>query len=109
MDCLKIVSVRIASIRGRYHLLSRGVKILVPPDDTRYNAASAQASMRNGILNLINPVRRTDTSHDDSLLDVEAVSKAIEHRYNSDSLSGGIYTESHDKGTNGRARVSEKF
>ena len=38
-----------------------------------------------------------------------AVSKAIEHRYDSDAFTRVIYTESHDEIANGRARVPEEI
>ena len=55
----------------------------------------------------VHPVRQAVISRDDSLRDVGAVSKAIEHRYDSDAFRRVIYTESHDEVANGRARVPD--
>ena len=57
----------------------------------------------------VHPVRQAVISRDDKLRDLGAVSRAIEHRYESDAFERVIYTESHDEVANGRARVPEEI
>ncbi len=57
----------------------------------------------------IHPVRQAVIVLDDASRDVGEVSKAIEHRYDSDAFKRVIYTESHDEIANGRARVPEEI
>ena len=57
----------------------------------------------------VHPVRQAVISRDDSQRDLGAVSRAIEHRYESDAFERVIYTESHDEVANGRARVPEEI
>ena len=57
----------------------------------------------------VNPVRQAVIARDDSLRDLGAVVKAIEHRYDADAFRRVIYTESHDEVANGRARVPEEI
>lgn len=57
----------------------------------------------------VHPVRQAIISPDDTHRDLEAVSKAIEHRYDLDVFTRIIYTESHDEVANGRARVPEEI
>jgi 1,4-alpha-glucan branching enzyme len=57
----------------------------------------------------VHPVRQAIITLDDKLRDAAEVSKAIEHRYDSDAFKRVIYTESHDEIANGRARVPEEI
>ena len=57
----------------------------------------------------VHPVRQAVISRDDNQRDLGAVSRAIEHRYESDAFERVIYTESHDEVANGRARVPEEI
>ena len=57
----------------------------------------------------VHPVRQAVISRDDTLRDLGAVSRAIEHRYDLDVFRRVIYTESHDEVANGRARVPEEI
>ena len=57
----------------------------------------------------VHPIREAIISRDDNLRDLEAVSRAIEHRYELDAFERVIYTESHDEVANGRARVPEEI
>jgi 1,4-alpha-glucan branching enzyme len=57
----------------------------------------------------VHPVRQAVISREDTLRDVEAVSKAIGYRYDVDAFRRVIYTESHDEIANGRARVPEEI
>jgi 1,4-alpha-glucan branching enzyme len=57
----------------------------------------------------VHPIRQAVIARDDKVRDVVAVSKAIEHRYDSDAFKRIIYTESHDEIANGRARVPEEI
>jgi 1,4-alpha-glucan branching enzyme len=57
----------------------------------------------------VHPVRQAIITLDDKLRDAAEVSKAIEHRYDSDAFKRIIYTESHDEIANGRARVPEEI
>ena len=57
----------------------------------------------------VHPVRQAVISRDDKLRDLGAVSRAIEHRYDSDAFKRVIFTESHDEIANGRARVPEEI
>ncbi len=55
----------------------------------------------------VHSVRRAVIARDDASRDLGAVSRAIEHRYDSDAFKRVIYTESHDEVANGRERVPE--
>jgi 1,4-alpha-glucan branching enzyme len=57
----------------------------------------------------VHPVRQAVIARDDSLRDVGAVSRAIEHRFDSDAFKRVIYTESHDEIANGKSRVPEEI
>jgi 1,4-alpha-glucan branching enzyme len=57
----------------------------------------------------VHSVRQAVILRDDKLRDIDGVSKAIEHRYDSDAFKRVIYTESHDEIANGRARVPEEI
>ena len=57
----------------------------------------------------VHPVRQAVISRDDKVRDLDAVRKAIEHRYDLDVFRRIIYTESHDEIANGRARVPEEI
>ena len=57
----------------------------------------------------VHPVRQAVIARDDASRDVGEVSKAIEHRYDSDAFKRVIYTESHDEIANGSARVPEEI
>jgi 1,4-alpha-glucan branching enzyme len=57
----------------------------------------------------VHPVRQAVIIRDDNQRDLGAVSRAIEHRYESDAFERVIYTESHDEVANGRARVPEEI
>jgi 1,4-alpha-glucan branching enzyme len=56
----------------------------------------------------VHPVRQSVITRNDTSRDLGAVSRAIEHRFNSDAFQRVIYTESHDEVANGRARVPEE-
>jgi 1,4-alpha-glucan branching enzyme len=55
----------------------------------------------------VHAIRQAVILRDDELRDVAEVTKAIEHRFDSDAFKRIIYTESHDEIANGRARVPE--
>jgi 1,4-alpha-glucan branching enzyme len=55
----------------------------------------------------VHHVRQSVIACDDRYRDLEAVSKAIEHRYDQDAFKRIIYTESHDAVSDGRARLPE--
>jgi 1,4-alpha-glucan branching enzyme len=55
----------------------------------------------------VHHVRQSVIACDDRYRDLEAVSKAIEHRYDQDAFKRIIYAESHDAVANGRARLPE--
>jgi 1,4-alpha-glucan branching enzyme len=57
----------------------------------------------------VHHVRQAVIVRDDASRDLGAVSKAIEHRFDSDAFKRVIYTESHDEIANGRARVPEEI
>ncbi len=57
----------------------------------------------------VHSVRRAVIARDDASRDLGAVSRAIEHRYDSDAFKRVIYTESHDEVANGRERVPEEI
>jgi len=57
----------------------------------------------------VHPIRQAVIVRDDVARDMGEVSKAIEHRYDSDAFNRVIYTESHDEIANGRARVPEEI
>jgi len=57
----------------------------------------------------VNPIRQAVIALDDNSRDLEAVSKAIEYRYDLDVFRRVIFTESHDEVANGRARVPEEI
>ena len=57
----------------------------------------------------VHPVRQAVIARDDAFRDLQAVAKAIEHRYDQDAFQRVIYTESHDEVANGRARVPEEI
>lgn len=57
----------------------------------------------------VHPVRDAIIGLDDASRDVDAVAKAIEHRFDMDAFRRVIYTESHDEVANGRARVPEEI
>ena len=55
----------------------------------------------------VHHIRQAVIVRDDASRDLGAVSRAIEHRFDSDAFKRVIYTESHDAIANGRARVPE--
>ena len=57
----------------------------------------------------VHSVRRAVIARDDASRDLGAVSRAIEHRWDSDAFKRIIYTESHDEVANGRERVPEEI
>ncbi len=57
----------------------------------------------------VHPVRQAVIVSDDAARDLGAVSRAIEHRYDSDAFNRIIYTESHDEVANGSSRVPEEI
>jgi len=57
----------------------------------------------------VQTVRQAIIAPDDTSRDLEAVCRAIEHRYDEDVFRRIIFTESHDEVANGRARVPEEI
>ena len=57
----------------------------------------------------VNPVRHAVIVLDDGSRDLQAVSRAIEYRYDLDVFRRVIFTESHDEVANGRSRVPEEI
>ncbi len=57
----------------------------------------------------VHPVRAALTEADDGRRSMEAVARAIDHRFGADAFSRVVYTESHDEVANGRARVPEEI
>jgi len=57
----------------------------------------------------VNPIRHAVIARDDPSRDLNAVCKALEHRYDRDVFRRVIFTESHDEVANGRARVPEEI
>ncbi|MBP1763639.1 MAG: 1,4-alpha-glucan branching protein [Firmicutes bacterium] len=57
----------------------------------------------------VNPVRQAVITADDTSRDLQAVSRAIEYRYDLDVFRRVIFTESHDEVANGRSRVPEEI
>lgn len=53
----------------------------------------------------VHPVREVVIAADDNHRSIEALSRALEVRYNGDAFHRVVYTESHDEVANGRARV----
>ena len=57
----------------------------------------------------VHPVREAVITMDDEHRSMDAVAKAITHRYNGDAFQRVIYSESHDEVSNGRARVPHEI
>jgi len=57
----------------------------------------------------VHPIRRNLITPDDGARDMEAVRRAIEHRYDADVFQRVVYTESHDEVANGHARLPEEI
>jgi len=57
----------------------------------------------------VHPVRAALITPDDRDRDLEAVVRAIQHRYNGDPFERVIYTESHDEVANGHQRVPSEI
>lgn len=84
-------------------------------EDLRDNAALTRPTAAGGAgfdtqwdSEFVHPVRAALTAHSDEARDMNAVRRAIEHRYDGDPLRRVIYTESHDEVANGKARVPEE-
>ena len=57
----------------------------------------------------VHPVREAVITMADEHRSMDAVAKAITHRYNDDAFQRVIYSESHDEVSNGRARVPHEI
>ncbi|MGH8909568.1 MAG: alpha-amylase family glycosyl hydrolase, partial [Egibacteraceae bacterium] len=57
----------------------------------------------------VHPVREVLTAAFDGGRDMQALRRAVEHRYTDDALQRVIYTESHDEVANGKARLPEEI
>ncbi len=55
----------------------------------------------------VHSIREAMVSSDDQARDMDAISKAIAHRYDGDAFRRIIYTESHDEVANGKARLPQ--
>jgi 1,4-alpha-glucan branching enzyme len=85
-------------------------------EDLRDNPAVTRATSDGGAgfdtqwdAAFVHPVRAALITPDDRARDMDAVRRAIEHRYDGDPVRRVIYTESHDEVANGKSRVPSEI